>query len=487
MNNETTYLHLSATGDEDLSEYECVFNEDILVKKDSKIGLQCVSINFNPNQIFIDSTNNFFNLAIGGAPTDRFGATNPAGDATSLRGQLTNGQYNSSSLISELTYQLNKTNNFIESTTQTARVEFNTLLDATTNKIAIQTSRTGDDLNPARTDYTVSGITVDTTPAQNAFTKTGGAVGDYSYAVYNPFWIRSRGSYRMRLPENRIGSIVGLVEEVPDSATVTSLPLTSYYLGVENTDGDYTVTFNGTSLVIPGIVPANDDIIIFLIGEGSYRIDIEEQGNTSTLFEVAYTKDTYKRYLHGAVSMLDPTATADRFRFTPSGFQLATIEGIHEIADIREITTPNYISHIGVLPSGNPVLTLTLSNGLRDVLGFQENTYTSTLNQASFQGVQNLDLISFPNALLVELVNVPLNSYDAISRRRKNILGFLPGFEQTSDSSNYFYIASEMVFINTKLYSDTLINSWRIRITDGDGQLIRIDPGKVSINVVIIC
>ena len=43
-----------------------------------------------------------------------------------------------------------------------------------------------------------------------------------------------------------------------------------------------------------------------------------------------------------------------------------------------------------------------------------------------------------------------------------------------------------MVFINTKLYSDTLINSWRVRITDGDGALLGIDPGKIAINIVVV-
>jgi hypothetical protein len=484
MNTETTYLHLAATGSEDTSEYESVFNEDVLVKKDSKIALQSVSINFNPDQIYLDSTNNFFFLAIAGA--DGFGATNAAGDATSIRGQLTNGQYNATTLMSELTYQLNRTNTYILTTTQSGRVEFNAITD-TNNKVNIQLARTADDLNPPATDYTVNGITVDTTPAQNAFTRNAGNVGDYSYAIYNPFWIRSRGSYRIRLPENRIGTIVGLVENIPDSTTVTTLPASDYYLAVENTDGDYTVTYNGTSYIYPGLVPANDDIIIILIGDGKYRISISNAGNVTTVFEEAYTTESYKKYLHGAVSILDPAGTADRFRFTPSGFQLSTIDGIHEVADISELTNPNYISKIGANPPGaQPRLTLTLSNGLRDLLGYQVNTFASQKNPDSFLGVQNLDLISFPNAILVELVNVPLNSYDAVSRRRKNILGFLPGFERTSDTSNYYYVASEMVFINTKLFSDTLINSWRVRITDGDGGLLSIDPGKIAINIVVV-
>jgi hypothetical protein len=485
MNSETTYLHLAATGDEDVSEYESVFNEDVLVKKDSKIALQSVSINFNPNQIYIDSTNNFFFLSIAGQ--DGFGNVNPAGDATSIRGQLNNGQYNATTLMSELTYQLNRTNTYIITTTQTGRVEFNATTDAN-NKVNIQLVRTADDLNPPATDYTINNITINTGGQQNAFTRNAGAAaGDYSYAIYNPFWIRSRGSYRIRIPENRIGTIVGLIENIPDAAIITTLPLNDYYLGIQNTDGDYTVRFNGTSFVVPNIVPANDDIIIILIGEGNYRINISNGGQISTIFEQAYTPDTYKRYLHGAISILDPAGTCDRFRFTPSGFQLSTIDGIHEISNINELTNPNYISKIGANPPGqSALLTLTLSNGLRDILGYQINTFATQKNPDSFLGIQNLDLISFPNAILVELVNVPLNSYDAVSRRRKNILGFLPGFDRTSDTSNYYYVASEMVFINTKLYSDTLINSWRIRITDGDGQLLGIDPGKIAINIVVI-
>lgn len=488
MNYETTYLHLSASNDEEVSEYECVFNEDVLVKKDSKIGLQSVSINFNPNQIYIDSTNNYFFLYSGGG--DGFGAVNNVtGDATAIRGQLTNGQYNATTLMEELTYQLNRTNTYYVRQNTAGKAEF--LATLITNKVNIQLSRTSDDLNPAATNFTANNITIDSTGAQDSFSRNAAAAaGDYSYAVYNPFWIRSRGCYYSRLHVNTVGSITGFVETVPD-ATVTTLPLSEYYLAVQNTGGNYTVLFNGTSSIVPAIVPANDDTIIFLIGQGNYRVIVNQGGfpggvNT-TILEVGYTQDTYKQHLHGAVSILDPTGVIDSFRFTPSGFQLATIDGIHEITNISEISTPNYISRIGATPASNPIITLTLSNGLRDVLGYQINTFSSQKNPDTWVGVQNLELISFPNAILVELVNVPLNAYDSISRRRKNILAFLPGFEQTSDTSNYYYVASEIVFINTKLFSDTLINSWRIRITDGDGDLLGIDPGKIAINLVVVC
>lgn len=486
MNSETTYLHLAATGGETSSEYECVFNEDILIKKDSKIALQSVSLNFNPNQIYVDSTNNYFFLATAPGIPGGFGIVNAlTGDATSIRGQLTNGQYNATTLMPELTYQLNKTNTYYIPVDTAGKAEFSAIL--TNNKVNIQLARTSDDLKPAATDYAVNSITINSGGVQNAFARAVGATaGDYSYAIYNPFWIRSRGSYRMRLPVNTIGTIVGLVENIPDAATVSSLPMNNYYLAIQNTDGKYTTRFNGANQDIPAIVPANDDIIIILIGQGNYRIDIEKAGNPVTVFEQAYTKTTNKRYLHGALSILDPLGTADRFRFTPSGFQLATVDGVHEIADISELTNPNYISRIGANPSGRqPTITLSLSDGLRNLLGYNINTFVSVKNPDSFSSIKNLDLISFPNAILVELVNVPLNAYDAVSRRRKNILGFLPGFEQTADTSNYYYIASEMVFINTKLFSDTLINSWRVRITNGDGGVISVDPGKMSINIVV--
>lgn len=492
MNYDTTYLHLSATNDELASEYECVFNEDILVKKDSKIGLQSVSINFNPNQIFIENSNQLFNLAIGGA--DSFGATNATGDATSLSGFLTGGQYNAVDLLTELQFQLNRTNIYTSTVNfprGPGRVEF-LCTSSQNNKVSIQLARSAEDFNAPVGEFSTNGvqITVGAGNNKNSFAKAGTAApGDHSYTIYNPFWIRSRGQYQIRFPVNRIGCIAGLVETIPDTAS-TSLDIQGYYLAVKhNANGTYQLIYNGNTQNT-NVVPANNDLIKFYIGEGKYKIELVPQatGVTQILFEISYTKTTYKRYLHGGLSLLDPTATADSFAYTPSPFQLSTSEGIHEFSDISQITSPNYINSNVGSPPGNPSrVTLSLSDGLRDVLGFSTNTFTSQKQTDSFDANTALKLITFPNALYVELVNVPLNTYDSISRRRKNILAFIPGLEQTADTSNYYIVASEIVYINTKLFTDTLINSWRVRITDPAGKTLAIDPGKIAINIVVLC
>jgi hypothetical protein len=488
---ETTYLHLSASNDEQTSEYECVFNEDILIKKDSKIGLQSVSINFNPNQIYIDNNNQQFNLAIGGA--DSFGATNAAGDATSLTGFLTAGQYNAVGFLTELQFQLNKTNIYTSSVNfprGPGRVEF--VCNLSQNKVSIQLARSAEDFNAPVAEFSTNGVQITEGAGnnKNSFAKLGTAApGDHSYTIYNPFWIRSRGQYQLRFPVNKVGSIVGLVETIPDTS-ITTLDIAGYYLAVKhNISGTYQIIYNGTTTNTT-VVPANDDLFKFYIGAGKYKIELVPQatGVAQVLFERSYDKTTYKRYLHGGLSLLDPTATADSFAYTPSPFQLSTNEGLHEFSDISQITSPNYINTNVGSPSGNPSkVTLSLSNGLRNVLGYSINTFASQKQTDSFDANTQLQLITFPNALYVELVNVPLNTYDSISRRRKNILAFIPGFEQTADTSNYYMVASEIVYINTKLFTDTLINSWRIRITDPSGQVLAIDPGKIAINVVVVC
>jgi hypothetical protein len=489
---ETTYLHLSASNDEETSEYECVFNEDILIKKDSKIGLQSVSINFNPNQIYIDNTNQLFNLAIGGS--DSFGATNASQDAISLSGFLATGQYNAVNLLTELQYQLNRTNIYTTSVNfprGPGRVEF-VCNSSQNNKVSIQLARSAEDFNAPAIEFSTNGIQINVGAGnnKNSFSKLGTAVPtDHSYTIYNPFWIRSRGQYQIRFPVNKVGSIVGLVETIPDTS-ITSLDINGYYLAVKhNISGFYQLIYNGTTINTL-VIPADNDLFKFYIGQGKYKIELVPQatGITQVLFETDYTRDTYKRFLHGGLSLLDPTATADSFAYTPSPFQLSTTEGLHEISDISEFTTPNYLNTTVGSPPGNPSrLTLSLSNGLRDVLGYSVNTFTSQKQTDSFDATTSLQLITFPNALYVELVNVPLNTFDSISRRRKNILAFIPGFEQTADTSNYYMVASEIVYINTKLFTDTLINSWRIRITDPSGQVLAIDPGKIAINVVVVC
>jgi hypothetical protein len=153
--------------------------------------------------------------------------------------------------------------------------------------------------------------------------------------------------------------------------------------------------------------------------------------------------------------------------------------------DITELNNINYISNIGALPVGVPIITLTMQSGLRDLLGFANLTNSIRSFNTSIVGQNPFQTIAFPNSLYVELLNVSLESYDSITRRRKNVIAYLTGLQTTGNTDNYYYTSPELIYINTRLATDTLINSWQVRITDDSGKPIVIDAGKISINLVI--
>ena len=489
---EHKLIHLSAS-DETTTDYECVFNEDILVKRNAQIALQSLSMNFNPDQLFIDASNNRFFLSQGGAVG--FGATNAQGDATSLQGTLTSGSYNQLSLMRELQYKLNSTNTQIVdipagNTPKTGpKYEYVVLTDSK-QRLQINLSAVADDSSgTTATDWITSSnnITVSGDPA--SFQKVGGNnVNDY--VVYKPIFIRSRGQIRATFNNSQPDTIIGLLNSFPDPATTATIGSQGYYYGImRNDSNEYIVIQDGVRVsVVPGIVPANGHRVIIGIAQSNLYIKISVDGgnNWTQVNAYPFSRDTQQEYMHFACTLNRQAAIVNNWQFTPSPYQLSTTDGIHLTNDITELNNINYISNIGALPPGAPpIITLTMQAGLRDLLGFANLTNTVRSYNTSIVGQNAFQSIVFPNALYIELLNVSLESYDSISRRRKNVISYLTGLQNTGNTDNYYYSAPELIYINTRLAADTLINSWQVRITDDSGTPIVIDAGKISINLVV--
>lgn len=511
---DTKYIHLAGDGTNQYSEYECVFNEDILVKKGSQIGLQALSLNFNPEQLNVDNTNNFFFVASGG--DDGFGQARPnaqGGAAFSLRGEIPTGLYTLSTLTKQLQYELNRTNAYVKTNPNTtinkARSEFMVTVDNTTNKVAIQFVAVADDFSyTADPTLFKSGGGIDLSDGPNVpgpgnnpgaqFAKVPGNDNAYNYAVYTPIFIRSRGRFEVTLATNSVNTIVGLISELPDTTSVTQLDESGYFLALKTIAGNYQITYNGANTPCdPAVVPADGDVIRIEIGGGKYRISIIARtaaiANPIVLMEQVYDQTNYQSIAHACVSLYKQAAVVNQFMFTPSPFQQTTTDGIHLVTNALDLHGPNYITNLGRNPNQgtNPMFTVTLSAGLALVLGFTDplnpssETKRSQMTVNNWVGLNPIKLYSFPNSIFVELTNVQLNSYDSGSRRRKNILAYICGLENTLATNNYYFNANEIIYISTKLYDDTLINSWRVRVTDQDGDLIVIEPGKIAISLVI--
>ena len=310
------------------------------------------------------------------------------------------------------------------------------------------------------------------------------------YVVYKPIFIRSRGQIRATIADSQTDTIVGLLNTAPDPATTATIGFQGYYYGImRNDNNEYEIIQNGQRvLTVPNIVPANGHRVIIGIAQSNLYIKISINAGASWIQVNAYpfSRDTQEEYLHFACTLNRQAAIVNNWQFTPSPFQLSTTDGIHITNDITELNNINYISNIGALPAGGPpIVTLSLQAGLRDLLGFANLTNRIRSFNTSIVGQNAFQTIAFPNALYVELLNVSLESYDSISRRRKNVIAYLTGLQTTGNTDNYYYTAPELIYINTRLASDMLINSWQVRITDDTGTPIIIDAGKISINLVV--
>lgn len=485
---EHKLLHLAATNDESTTDYECVFNEDILVKKNSQIALQSISMNFNPNQLYIDNTNNSFYLYQGGSVG--FGALDGAGNATSIQNFLANGVYNQNSLLQELQKKLNNagTRLAVDATPLSAKYEYKTNIN-TSNKVEIQFAAAGNNTSGAdATQWIVNNpanIRVSGDPA--SFTKLAGG-GTNDYVMYKPIFIRSRGQIKGKITAAHNGIVFGLAELV-DPTQKPTMNATDYVFAIYTDNNLYNVVLGPSNITISTVIPANGDLLMISLANGVLTANVsKDSGATYTELGSLDVSSSYNNLYHFCITLNNAASVVDTWQITPSPFQLSSSDGVHLVDNISELNRANYIDNIGVgaPPSGAPpTLTMTFSDGLREILGFSQNTQSARTFLGTYTGTSVLETISFPNALYVELLNVSLESYDSVTRRRKNVIAYLNGLERTAETNSYYYDAKELVYIKTHLLADTLINSWQIRITDGSSKAIVVDPGKVSINLVI--
>jgi len=129
---------------------------------------------------------------------------------------------------------------------------------------------------------------------------------------------------------------------------------------------------------------------------------------------------------------------------------------------------------------------LSLPSTLADYLGFDDPAPTTNGLQASFSGNRQFEELVGSDNYVVEMLNLNINTYDALAKGRKNILSYVPVSETIVDDKTGIvqYEPKERLFLPlANEYAETLRNI-RARIITSDFSTIGTE-GLSSLNILL--
>jgi hypothetical protein len=486
---------------ESQADFNVLFQEPILIKPNSTIGLQNFSLFFDDEMIEVNDDNNSFVMEF----TDTtFGQSNMG------QFKLANGTYNASSFLVELNTAINRGLISIDLsplglTTYDSYMEVSCVYDKVTNNLSITYALESRDTNPSY--LSPAFISFDGT---SGYTKSPTSPFPWAFSFTEKTFSDGQGTTYLRT-SNTLGTTtgiaIGLVElENTSGASIIGVGLSpaKYNFCAFNDDGTFwKVKYpNGTTLTTTYAVGTTDIIEITkgawnsgtgnVFNEFGYTI-VLHSGTTVAGDVLGQIPFTYGEQLHGAFSIRDITSEIQNYTFTPSPSNVADKygSGIHIVKDFRLLEKNNYYSK-NVNGTPEPPfkkLYLNLGENVAKLLGFT-NPETNTITGAT--GAWDADISIYatviPSSILVELPNTHIHSYDGdvYYKRRRNILSIIPSVNLEQENTKITYEPAFPVMLDMLNKNDELLTNVRVRILDLDNVPLRINANKgCSLSVLI--
>lgn len=470
------------------SDYVAQFQEPIDLQPNSKIALQQVSFNLDPQFISVSTDNNEFYLL-----SDRFPLTsNPYGLTV-----IPPANYNIQDFTTELTHALNaglidptQDNAFIQNTPAETTMDMTAYIDKD-NLLNIEyaiESVVRDD----GTAMKLEGITAnEDIPPQ--YTKTIGYASEWACAYSVKPFSAGQGYVETHVIGDGTlfdGVCLGVfdltAELLVDNPNISP---DMYSFCVYTEDGTYWVKTLDDVAIDTGINILQTDRLSMSQGR------TEQGGNPSagiTFWVERYNLDgsyqpreqihhfvyAFDEILHAGLSLND-TGIVAGFAFSVSAFSTANEQGVSILKSVTDLTQHTYIRHAGdnLGASSTDTFYLSFTEGAKTLLGFPALT-TPRITGLTGQWTGNINMynLAIPSALVVEMPNLPLLSYDSYLHRRRPILAVIPSKDLEVNNDTITYTPNYPVFIDINNKYQELLNAIRVRLVATNNLPLKIKP-----------
>lgn len=486
--------------DDEQGRFDTLFNEDVVIKKDTKIALHSLSAETNYDNIVINRSNDIMKYRIG---------TN-----TEQEIQLNRAVYqlnNINSLFNDIQSKLNDSlvsdanNNiaiqwFCNDAKGVVNIGYDRSLIKDFDKPGIPTTIPG---NPQQTmvNITRQNTAGTASGAQTFKNNTFQTDQNTSYFYQSHVW--SKGSALMRArPITLIGNgedpdvynngfRIALMDVDPSTITPgTSIPESNIFFSLRiNRTGEririktslagieVDTAVNAAPYQILEMMCVGKDIRfrVYRDGQaavnelGSVTLPVNADGSRLDLFPVTF--------LYGA----DTNCVIDTYRcscvFPVLDNDPAPV--VEEVLDVGLLGAyPSYISPT----NSNKDITFTINSAeLYEALGFTQSVHIQRNRHLDLLALNTFQLTNQSDCIIVEMVNVSLDSYDSLSEGRKSILNCISLNDQQVSVN---YEMRNLVYIDVNNTNDRLLRNIKINLLRHDHTAL-LTRGKTSLVLLL--
>jgi len=456
-----------------VGEYTHIMNEDIIVKKNSKIGLLNCALPLSVKKIVLDATNNKiqFKVRKTGVLRDVF---------------LTPGNYNNEEFVDLLNKHLNSALDF-RTIPSDGGFQHNFEINDD-GKLEWQIAR----VYLESTVFPVANIKDLTITGATRIIKRSNASADFkAFAFTDEFFIGSCGTYRCKLLA--LGLLIfGLSNEQADP---TIMNPTDYEHGIyiNIVTGLYQYIYDG-KLYDTTVVPTINDILSFDLNLGALEYNIYR---ADVLFETLHTvvDFDFDLQLNAAVSLHDNAGSISKCQWTKDPFMETTSDGVGYDSKINKKTNvKNYnnmteVEALGAIPTpSNRHATRQFTYNfpqpkLATMCGFTILTKSTSLNEHAFVATNALDDSNTPANVIIELVNIPLETYDSRTHKRRNIVAIIPSL--SLQNNKLVYDASPPIMLNMNNKYELNMREVSVRVLNIQDELLLLESPGAEITLLI--
>lgn len=484
-----------ASKNEIAADFTSYFNEQIEIKKGSKIALESMSVNLQLSGLITIPAN--FNWYVQNAIED-----------PERLCSIKAANYTKDSLLSNLQNTLNTTCNW-RTDISGINTEYKPFIDDN-NKLNIQwltnvqdsgskllTLSLYDDAiyNVVQGDIAEDDIiTITEIPdeiTQNIVTK--------EIASLNSGGISCRLLGNTTAGNQITGFVLALVKS-PLAGQITDVSITNPYvfcgLLVKDT-GEIEIWSSGNKKTPVQVINAQTgagannytDFRIYKEGQNiSIYVQRQDMPNAVQLIKLTEKIDANNIKVFGFVSFQEANTSITKLNYLASPYINSNSTGVSIIDyNYQKQDTENYITYNDV---GQPAIlpslhTITFSDIVKILFGYKQNVYSQDANQGVFIGENPVVGLYYADNIIVEVPSLGLECYDSSTTGRRNILKFVPN-DKENTSHKKEYVSQFPVYINIRNNTDTFINSIQVRFLDTQGIPLQIIPGAGSCEAILI-